>query len=311
MTSPHIERTPRARRSFVAIAVAVVALAAAGCTPSHPPRYPRPRPRLPPHRSPARSRSWARATSPPSRSSTTSAPSSRSTRTARRRAPAACGSPRSRRSRWPSSTSTRETSSGFAATSRSASRSSRPAGSAGPARPGPSPRAPPTTARWPGYVLALDHNYSGMGAFNGSTVYMRKPTPDAGSAGPAPAPAELRRQHVDREQPRRPLRGPDRLRPEPFASFPYKGQAPTWVQLNGKWAVPGTTYAQTFLNICNNMRVHAGLAPVSTSATSSSLSIADAADDPIYADETAAAPGRHRAELSRPQRSARSGPRGT
>ena len=53
--------------------------------------------------------------------------------------------------------------------------------------------------------------------------------------------------------------------PSQFSSFTYKGQAPTWVQLNGKWAVPGTTYGQTILQICNSMRTFNGLPPVQAS----------------------------------------------
>ena len=36
-----------------------------------------------------------------------------------------------------------------------------------------------------------------------------------------------------------------------YNTFVYKGKAPNWVDLDGKWAVPGTTYGQTILQICN------------------------------------------------------------
>jgi hypothetical protein len=59
-----------------------------------------------------------------------------------------------------------------------------------------------------------------------------------------------------------------------FDTFRYKGQAPTWVQLNGKWAVPGTTYGQTILSICNDIRAFHGLTPL-PGAQSSGVSATD------------------------------------
>jgi hypothetical protein len=50
-----------------------------------------------------------------------------------------------------------------------------------------------------------------------------------------------------------------------FDQFSEKGQAPRWIDLDGRWAVPGTTYGQTILEIYNSMRSYAGLAPVSVS----------------------------------------------
>ena len=41
------------------------------------------------------------------------------------------------------------------------------------------PPAPGDTT-WPGFVLPRDHNYAGLGAFPGSTVFMRMPTPTDG-----------------------------------------------------------------------------------------------------------------------------------
>jgi uncharacterized protein YkwD len=67
-----------------------------------------------------------------------------------------------------------------------------------------------------------------------------------------------------------------------YDTFPYKGQAPNWVDLNGRWAVPGSTYAQTILAICNQIRTSAGLPTL----TSSSQSSATTDDGPIYANET-------------------------
>src|SRR5215831_14621202 len=42
------------------------------------------------------------------------------------------------------------------------------------------PVPPVGSTTWPGFVLPRDHNYAGIGAFPGSTVYMRMPTPQLG-----------------------------------------------------------------------------------------------------------------------------------
>jgi Mannosyl-glycoprotein endo-beta-N-acetylglucosaminidase len=153
--------------------------------------------------------------------------------------------------------------------------------------PWPEPVGAADNGIWPGYVLALDHNYAGLGAYNGSHVYMRTSTPQLGVR----AQLQHLRNYADAASTVNNLGAPFEPRigygPSQFASFRYKGQAPTWVQLNGKWAVPGTTYAQGFLNICNNIRVFNGLAPLSTSSTgTSALSTRTADDGPIYAHET-------------------------
>jgi N-acetylmuramoyl-L-alanine amidase len=131
-----------------------------------------------------------------------------------------------------------------------------------PNSPWPEPTGHPDDGTWPGYVLALDHNYAGIGAFTGTTRYMRKPTPTQGVR----AHLQHLRNYADASStpynlgaPFEPRIGYDEAA---FNSFVYKGQAPTWVQLNGKWAVPGTTYGQTILSICNNMRTFNGLAPL-------------------------------------------------
>lgn len=113
---------------------------------------------------------------------------------------------------------------------------------------------------WRGYVVAADHNYAGIGAFTGSSVFMCKDTPTRGVraqlqhlrnyADPASTPTNL-------GQPFEPRPGYTEAN---FATFPYHGLAPLWKDLNGKWAVPGTTYAQTIVNgICTPMRISAGL----------------------------------------------------
>jgi hypothetical protein len=128
----------------------------------------------------------------------------------------------------------------------------------------------PGDTSWPGFVLPRDHNYAGLGAFPGSTVFMRKPTPQAGVR----AHLQHLRNYADALSRSTNLGAPFEPRPgydaNAFDHFFYKGQAPRWVDLNGRWAVPGTTYGQTILSIYNNMRTNAGLAPISTSGLGAS-----------------------------------------
>lgn len=119
-------------------------------------------------------------------------------------------------------------------------------------------------------VLPRDHNYAGIGAFPGSTVYMRMPTPTDGVR----AQLQHLRNYADATSTHSNLGAPFEPRPGydalAFDTFPLKGHAPNWVDLDGKWAVPGTTYGQTILSIYNNMRTFAGLAPISVSGLSAS-----------------------------------------
>ena len=127
------------------------------------------------------------------------------------------------------------------------------------------PVPPAGSSTWPGYVLPRDHNYAGLGAFPGSTVYMRMPTPQLGVR----AQIQHLRNFADPGATAANLGVPFVARPgytaADFDQFPEKGQAPRWVDLDGRWAVPGTTYGQTILEIYNSMRAYAGLAPVSAS----------------------------------------------
>jgi hypothetical protein len=124
------------------------------------------------------------------------------------------------------------------------------------------PSAPPVVScsnPWRGYVVASDHNYAGIGAYSGSTVYMCKPTPYQGVR----AHLQHLRNYADATSTPSTLGNPFEPRPgytaTNFTSFTYHGKAPRWIDLNGKWAVPGTTYAQTIINsICNPMRAAAG-----------------------------------------------------
>jgi hypothetical protein len=128
------------------------------------------------------------------------------------------------------------------------------------------PAAPPALScsnPWRGYVVTSDHNYAGIGAFNGSTVFMCKDTPSQGVR----AHLQHLRNYADGTSTPSTLGYPFEPRPgyteANFTSFRYHGAAPRWIDLNGKWAVPGTTYAQGIINnICNPMRASAGLAPL-------------------------------------------------
>ena len=149
----------------------------------------------------------------------------------------------------------------------------------------PWPETPHTDdGTWSGNVLAVDHNYAGLGAFNGTTVYMRQATPQLGVR----AQLQHLRNYADINStpdnlgaPFQPRVGYDRAA---FSSFRYKGQAPTWVQLDGKWAVPGSTYGQTILSICNDMRTFAGLAPVNAAETGGVST--QSGDAPLYDNAT-------------------------
>src|SRR5688572_23430971 len=115
------------------------------------------------------------------------------------------------------------------------------------------PVAGECTQYWRGYVLPSDHNYAGLGAFNGSDRYMCKPTPEQGVR----AQIQHLRNYADPNSHTYNLGYPFEPRVKydaaAYESFQFKGMAPTWVGLNGKWAVPGTTYGQTILSIYNEM----------------------------------------------------------
>ena len=134
----------------------------------------------------------------------------------------------------------------------------------------PAKKSPPSgacTQYFRGYVLASDHNYAGLGAFSGSDRYMCKPTPERGVR----AHLQHLRNYADPNSHWWDLGNPFEPRPKydeaAFENFPYKGQAPRWIDLNGKWAVPGSTYGQTILRIYNEMRAEFGLPAVTDETT--------------------------------------------
>ena len=91
----------------------------------------------------------------------------------------------------------------------------------------------------------------------------------AGCASPDPASPQLRRRRLALLEPRDAVPAPG-YDATAFDTFPLKGRAPRWIDLDGRWAVPGTTYGQTVLSISNTMRAFNGLAPVSASSVSAS-----------------------------------------
>jgi hypothetical protein len=135
---------------------------------------------------------------------------------------------------------------------------------------------------FPGYSDPPDNNFAGIGAFTGSTVYMTQPTAGLGIRAQIQHLANYAgRMFVDLAHPLVPR--PGYTTQSNYDSFKYKGAAPNWVDLNGKWAVPGTTYAQTILAICNQIRVASGLGALTSSAIAG---LSTVTDDPIFAAET-------------------------
>jgi len=129
------------------------------------------------------------------------------------------------------------------------------------------PPAPPTAAGsacnpWRGYVVAADHNYAGLGAYNGSTRFMCKDTPTQGVR----AQIQHLRNYADATSTPSTLGNPFEPRifydEAAFLSFVYHGAAPTWRELGGKWA-PSSTYGTLgVMRIYNEMRASASLPAV-------------------------------------------------
>ena len=115
---------------------------------------------------------------------------------------------------------------------------------------------------WRGYVVAADHNYAGLGAYNGSTRFMCKDTPTQGVR----AQLQHLRNYADATSTPSTLGHPFEPRvfydEAAFLSFVYHGAAPTWAGLGGKWA-PNPAYATAgVLRIYNEMRARALLPAV-------------------------------------------------
>jgi len=141
------------------------------------------------------------------------------------------------------------------------------AGALAACQPVKTPVATECTQFWRGYVLPGDHNYAGIGAFNGSDRYMCKPTPWQGVR----AQVQHLRNYADAGATSTNLGSVFEPRVKydaaAFDDFPLQGTAPLWIDLNGKWAVPGTTYGNTIVGIFNEMRAYSGLGPVPVETT--------------------------------------------
>lgn len=112
-----------------------------------------------------------------------------------------------------------------------------------------------------GQVHPSDNNYSGIGACNSCSNGYNFPTARLGVR----AQIQHLRNYADPNSRAATLPDPPLLRG--FDTFFLKGRAPTWEGLNGRWAVPGTTYAQNILSIYNRMLTWNGLAPITTTTT--------------------------------------------
>ncbi len=131
------------------------------------------------------------------------------------------------------------------------------------------PAAPPPAAPlvrvcnpWRGYVVAADHNYAGLGAYNGSTRFMCKDTPTQGVR----AQLQHLRNYADATSTPSTLGNPFEPRvfydEAAFVSFPYRGAAPTWAALGGKWAPSATYGTGGVLRVYNQLRAVSGLPAV-------------------------------------------------
>lgn len=98
--------------------------------------------------------------------------------------------------------------------------------------------------RFGGIIKPSQNNFAGLGAADGSSGGASFPTPRAGVI------AHI--QHLYAYSSTAPLPAGETLI-DPIFKFITRGSATTWISLNGKWAVPGTTYGQDILRIYNNL----------------------------------------------------------
>ncbi|MEH6905659.1 N-acetylmuramoyl-L-alanine amidase [Neobacillus drentensis] len=102
--------------------------------------------------------------------------------------------------------------------------------------------------RFTGVVNPGQNNYAGIGATGGDTRGASFKNEEDGVL------AQL--QHLYAYATTKPLPKQYPL-VDPRFELVDRGSAPTWTALNGKWAVPGTTYGQIILNLYEQM-IHAG-----------------------------------------------------
>jgi N-acetylmuramoyl-L-alanine amidase len=98
--------------------------------------------------------------------------------------------------------------------------------------------------RFTGVVNPEQNNYSGIGATGGDTRGASFDKPEEGVI------AQL--QHLYAYATTKPLPNQYPL-VDPRFHLVDRGSAPTWTALNGKWAVPGSTYAKMILNLYEKM----------------------------------------------------------
>ncbi|MCF6136289.1 N-acetylmuramoyl-L-alanine amidase [Pseudalkalibacillus berkeleyi] len=98
--------------------------------------------------------------------------------------------------------------------------------------------------RFTGTVKPEQNNYAGIGTTDPNT-------PGASFASPREG-VTAHIQHLYAYASTDPLPPGEKL-VDPRFDLVTRGSAPTWTSLNGKWAVPGTTYGQLILSIYENM----------------------------------------------------------
>lgn len=101
--------------------------------------------------------------------------------------------------------------------------------------------------RYTGDVRTEQNNYAGIGATGGEQRGASFATPEEGVL------AHL--QHLYAYATTEPLPNQYNL-VDPRFHLVQRGSAPAWVDLNGKWAVPGDQYGQSILNLYERMAVY-------------------------------------------------------
>lgn len=96
-----------------------------------------------------------------------------------------------------------------------------------------------------GQVLESQNNFCGLGATNGGAKGAVFDTVEDGVT------AHI--QHLFAYACSKPLPSGEKLLDPRFNLIKPRGKAPTWFELNGKWAVPGTTYAQSIIRHYNEI----------------------------------------------------------
>ncbi|MFN8035546.1 MAG: glucosaminidase domain-containing protein [Acidimicrobiia bacterium] len=104
-----------------------------------------------------------------------------------------------------------------------------------------------------GQVRPTDNNFAGIGACNSCNGGYKWADARTGVR----AQVQHLRNYADATSKASALPDPPIL--PNFDTFKYKGAAPNWEDLNGKWAVPGTTYGQKIIGIFTNMLTYAGV----------------------------------------------------